>query len=467
MQVSDIVSNFAEFGMKQAVSFNRLARYERNVPRYTSYPTAVQFTESVGFDTYKKWLQTLQDNEAVSLYLHVPFCDELCKFCACNTQVIHKEALRIAYGELLCDELYRLKALLKSRRRVGFIHFGGGTPTTLPPITITKIMNTIRQYFNIEKNADISIELDPRHASSQYILLLNQLGFTRISIGVQDLDPKVQEACGRVQSLAMTSNCIEIARKQNITSINIDLIYGLPNQTCKSLSETIQSIIRLKPDRLAVFGYAHVPWKHKRQNLLNGEILPDTLERFKQRQLIDDLLRIANYQIIGLDHYALPHDSMSKAAKEGKLHRNFQGYTIDNAVALLGIGASSVSILPQGIVQNQLSAAAYQKAMRLEGLPIAKGVSRTIEDLLRWSVIEHLMCNLYVDLEILAKKFKRPKNIFDNDLLNLVSFEEDGLILRDYYKIKVTEQGRPFLRNIANIFDVYYQSSPHRHAQAI
>ncbi|MDI2112687.1 oxygen-independent coproporphyrinogen III oxidase [Commensalibacter nepenthis] len=453
--------------MKKGISFDRLARYEGNLPRYTSYPTAVQFTEAVGFNEYQQWLQALPEGEPVSLYLHVPFCDELCKFCACNTQVVHQESIRSAYGDLLCEELKRLAGFLQARRSVSFIHFGGGTPTTLPMNAMKKVMQTIYNLFDIQQNADISIELDPRHVSVEYFSMLHPLGFTRVSFGVQDLDPKVQKACGRIQSKELTAHCINVVRQNYIQSVNMDLIYGLPNQTVESLSATIRSVVELKPDRLAVFGYAHVPWKFKRQTLLEGDVLPDSIERFQQRQVIDEILQEAGYQVIGLDHYALPHDSMSKSAQQGTLHRNFQGYTVDDAPALLGVGASSVSIVPQGIVQNHPSVAAYQKAMSQEGLPIARGVGRDEEDLLRWTVIERLMCDLYIDLNQITRQYNKPDNFFDDALLKLKSFEEDGLVKIESYKITVTEEGRCFLRNIVVVFDTYYRVAPQRHAQAI
>ncbi|CAI3936542.1 Coproporphyrinogen-III oxidase HemN (oxygen-independent) or related Fe-S oxidoreductase (HemN) (PDB:1OLT) [Commensalibacter communis] len=453
--------------MKQVVSFDRLARYEGNLPRYTSYPTAVQFTDNVGFSHYKEWLQALPTGEPVSLYLHVPFCDELCKFCACNTQVVNQESIRSAYGDLLCEELKRLAGFLQTRRSVSFIHFGGGTPTTLPMNAMKRVMQTIYSLFDIQEDADISIELDPRHVSVEYFSMLHPLGFTRVSFGVQDLDPKVQKACGRIQSKELTAHCIDVVRQNHIQSVNVDLIYGLPNQTVESLRETIHSVVELKPDRLAVFGYAHVPWKFKRQTLLEGDVLPDSMERFQQRQVIDEILQEAGYQVIGLDHYALPHDSMSKAAQKGTLHRNFQGYTIDNAPALLGVGASSVSIVPQGIVQNHASVAMYQKAMSQEGLPIARGVERDEEDLLRWTVIERLMCDLYIDLNSVTRQYNKPNSFFDEALAKLKTFEEDGLVRVEDYKITVTEEGRCFLRNIVVVFDTYYRVAPQRHAQAI
>lgn len=455
--------------MKQAVSFDRrLARYEGNVPRYTSYPTAVQFQDSVGFEAYKTWLQAFPEEEPVSLYLHVPFCDELCKFCACNTQVVHQEKIRVAYGNLLCEELRRLAVLLKTRRQVSFIHFGGGTPTTLPIESIKHVMQTLRGMFSVQDDADISIEIDPRHISEAYLDVLQSLGFTRASIGVQDLDPKVQRACGRLQSFELISDCIHQIRQRNIKSVNFDLIYGLPNQTVESVQETIRAIITLKPDRLAVFGYAHVPWKFRRQTLLEGDVLPNSSERFEQRQLIDEMLKKAGYQAIGFDHYALPHDSMSLAARNGQLHRNFQGYTVDRAKALLGVGASAISILPQGIVQNHPASLTYQQAMQnTDSLPLARGVIRTNEDRFRWEIIERLMCDLSVDLQKVIRQYHQKASLLEEFLKKLQGLEADGFITVTNGVIQVTETGRPFLRNIAVVFDAYYCVAPNRHAQAI
>lgn len=453
--------------MKQAVSFDRLARYKGNVPRYTSYPTAVQFSDTVGFQDYEKWLQAFPKEEPVSLYVHVPYCDELCKFCACNTQVVHQENVRVSYGNLLCEELERLASLLQTRRLVSFIHFGGGTPTTLPMQSMEKVMLKIQQLFQVQQDAEISIELDPRHISEAYLSLLKKLGFTRTSVGVQDLHPAVQKACGRIQSFKMIADCIDAVRRRDIQSVNFDLIYGLPNQTTETIRETMNAIVTLKPDRLAVFGYAHVPWKFKRQTLLEGDVLPNALERFQQRQIIDEILLEAGYEAIGFDHYAFPHDSMAQAVHKGMLHRNFQGYTVDTAKALLGIGASAISIIPQAIVQNSSSSLEYQKAMQQEGLPIARGVERTMEDRFRWEIIERLMCDLKIDLQEIGNKYNQDKQVLDGFLNRLGFFQEDDLVHIEDYNIHITEKGRPLLRNIAVVFDAYYKETPHRHAQAI
>lgn len=453
--------------MNKAISFNRIARYEGNVPRYTSYPTAVQFSDAVNSKDYTKWLQALSVEEPVSLYLHVPFCDELCRYCACNTLVMRREEAREAYGDLLIEELKRLTATLKTRRTVNFIHWGGGTPTTLPAKTMSKIMSFVRESFFVSENAEISIELDPRHFPIDYPDMLEACGTTRVSVGVQDLDDRVQKACGRIQSWEQTQSCIQAVRQVGIQSVNIDLIYGLPNQTLQSTRNTIQSVIRLQPDRLAVFGYAHVPWKFKRQTLLEGEKLPTMEERFEQRRIIDEELIKAGYDPIGLDHYALPHDEMSKAARNGTLHRNFQGYTVDKARVLLGVGASAISILPTGIVQNVTAPVDYKKAIERGGFPIIRGIARNDDDRMRWDIIERLMCDLSVDLKKIARKHNQTEILFDNILKNLRSFESDGLVKLSDYTIQVTEAGRPLLRNIAVLFDIYYHVAPQRHAQAI
>lgn len=382
-----------------------ISRYGGNLPRYTSYPTAASFTEAVGSQQVAGWLKALPENEPVSLYFHVPFCDELCRFCGCNTSVMRHEDGRLAYGDLLREEMRRIVALVGEQRTVRHVQFGGGTPTTLPPHSLRQIMRSIRTFFQVDPQAELAMELDPRHVPQDYPALLGDLGFTRISLGVQDLEPQVQEACGRHQSFEQTQASIQAARDAGVSGVNIDLIYGLPYQTVESVGATALKIASLRPDRLAVFGYAHVPWKQKRQRLIPEASLPKSEERLAQRAEIDRVLQAQGYRPIGLDHYALPEDGLAQSAQAGTLHRNFQGYTTDPCPVLLGMGASAISMLPAGFTQNITSVAAYARAMaeNSDSLPVARGVAFTEDDKLRGAIIERIMCDMAVDLAVVGQ----------------------------------------------------------------
>ncbi|MFT8541124.1 oxygen-independent coproporphyrinogen III oxidase [Acetobacter sp.] len=431
-----------------------ISRYGGNLPRYTSYPTAASFSDAVGAQDVERWLRKLPADLPVSLYFHVPFCDELCRFCGCNTSVMRHEDGRVAYGDLLREEMRRVVALMGEHRVVHHLQFGGGTPTTLPPASLRQLMRAVRMFFRFSDNAELAMEMDPRHVPAGYPALLGDLGFNRISLGVQDLDEKVQEACGRHQSFAQTQSCIEQVRAAGVTGVNIDLIYGLPYQTVESVGETARQIALLRPDRLAVFGYAHIPWKQKRQKLIPESALPSSSERLAQRAQIDAVLQAAGYQAIGLDHYALPDDALAKAASAGTLHRNFQGYTTDSCPVLLGMGASAISMTPEGFAQNIPAVAPYARALADSAeLPVMRGVVCTAEDRCRGAIIERIMCDLAVDLRSNHIPDNPGMDGFVEELASLHLFERDGLITRSDSRIEVTEKGRPFLRNVAAVFD--------------
>ncbi|NHN88284.1 oxygen-independent coproporphyrinogen III oxidase [Acetobacter conturbans] len=452
-----------------AASPSLLERYDGNLPRYTSYPTAVRFSDAVGPAEASRWLEDIPAGEALSLYLHVPFCDELCGFCGCNTSVMRSETTREAYGKLLEDELHRVADLIPTsgtgRQPVAHLQFGGGTPTTLPEATFRALFDTLHLLFDIRADAEISIELDPRHFTPAMAHFLGDLGFTRGSLGVQDLDPAVQKACGRIQSFEQTESCVTALRAAGLASVNIDLIYGLPYQTTDSVRDTALRTASLRPDRLAVFGYAHVPWKAKRQQVMPSDALPDRDARLAQRDMIDRTLCAAGYQPVGLDHYALPHDPMAQAARDGILRRNFQGYTVDQGHSLVGIGASAISSLPGGFTQNIVSAAAYGKALaESQALPVARGVACSDDDRTRGALIERLMCDLAVDLGAFG-----PDD-YAAERERLTQFALDGLVTLSGDRVTLTQAGRPFIRNVAAVFDRYLPTQgagPAQHSRAI
>nr|WP_298794990.1 oxygen-independent coproporphyrinogen III oxidase [uncultured Acetobacter sp.] len=441
--------------MSAAPLSDLVLRYGGNLPRYTSYPTAASFTDAVGPAQAEEWLRALPADEPVSLYFHVPFCDELCRFCGCNTSVMRHEDGRMAYGDLLREELRRIVALVGTQRRVKHLQFGGGTPTTLPIASLRRVLRSVRKFFQIEPDAELAMELDPRHVPAGYPQLLGELGFTRISLGVQDLEEKVQEACGRHQSFAQTADCITAVRAAGVSGVNVDLIYGLPYQTEESVAATARKIASLRPSRLAVFGYAHVPWKQKRQRLIPEDSLPPPIERLRQRARIEEVLCEEGYLPVGLDHYALPEDTLVQAVQAGTLRRNFQGYTTDSSTVLLGMGASAISMLPDGYTQNITAVASYARTMAdQDGLPVARGVARTAEDKLRGGLIENMMCAMQVDL----KAGPAAEHDFSAEYKALKPFVEDGFVQFDGSCVRVTEAGRPFLRNVAAVFDTHRQS---------
>ncbi|MCE2565348.1 oxygen-independent coproporphyrinogen III oxidase [Komagataeibacter sp. FNDCF1] len=447
-----------------------LSRYGGNLPRYTSYPTAAQFSDAVGPADSRAWLSTLPATQPLSLYLHVPFCDTLCRFCGCNTAVLRNADARAAYGALLLEELRRVVAILGPGHSISHLQWGGGTPTTLPVGTMRRVMQAIRQNFTITADAEISIEVDPRHLPPAYPALLHELGFNRASMGVQDLDPDVQEACGRIQGWDQTRDCLDALRAAGVASVNIDLIYGLPRQDVAGVARTARAVASLRPDRLAVFGYAHVPWKQKRQALMPTGQLPGPAERVAQRAAIDGVLRAEGFVPVGLDHYADPDDSMARAMTTGTLHRNFQGYTVDAATALIGIGASAISALPGGMTQNAVSSAAYARLMAqdTDSLPVVRGVALDGDDRLRAAIIEQVMCTLRVDVAQVLARHGLPASSLDPELGRLQGMARDGLVQVTGHQIRITEKGRPFVRHVAAIFDRYLGAdSATRHASAL
>ena len=446
-----------------------IARYDGRVPRYTSYPTAPNFQQAFSPARYGAWLEALPEDVALSLYLHVPFCDRLCLYCGCNTTVVRLDAPRRSYAKLLIAELEMVAARIGRRQRVSHVHWGGGTPTTLPADCLVEIMTAARRLFDLHDDAEVAIEIDPTSLDDSRLQALRDMGVNRASLGVQDLDERVQDAIGRRQSYEITKQCADSLRGLGINSLNLDLIYGLPLQTEESVALTAEKALGLAPDRIAVFGYAHVPWMKKHQSLIKDETLPGALERFHQRAAIDRVLTDAGFTAIGLDHYAHPDDAMAKAAGEEALHRSFQGYTTDGAPVLLGIGASSIGTLPQGYVQNQPGVPAYAKAINAGAFATLRGIETTAEDELRRAVIEQIMCHLSVDLDRVAASFGQGAEALHHNAEALARFEADGLVVRDGSRIRVTEAGRPFVRNVAAVFDAYLDtaSTQPKHAQAV
>jgi oxygen-independent coproporphyrinogen-3 oxidase len=437
------------------------------VPRYTSYPPAPHFRAGFPAATYREWLSALDPARPLSLYIHVPFCRQLCWYCGCNMKLASRYEPVASYVESLIKELALVAGALPRRFPVSHLHFGGGTPTALEPDDLARVMAAIERRFDVAADAELAIESDPRTLTRAMIERLGELGFTRASFGIQEFDPKVQAAINRIQPFDMVARAAEGLRGAGIRGINFDLIYGLPHQTAESLTRTIASCLELKPDRIALFGYAHVPWMAKKQRLIDEDTLPGPKERAAQAEAASAAISQGGYQAIGLDHFALPEDSLAKAANNGTLRRNFQGYTNDQAEALIGLGATSIGRTKQGYVQNIAETGAWARAVEEGLLPVAKGHALSLDDRLRAHVIERLMCDGAVDTAAAAALFAAPSDWCDDALPELGEMAEDGLLVLDNTKVRMTERGRPLLRVAASAFDLYRRRNATRHSVAI
>jgi oxygen-independent coproporphyrinogen III oxidase len=432
-----------------------LARYARPVPRYTSYPTAPHFAGLPDGAVYRRWLEALAPSTELSLYLHVPFCSALCLFCGCHTSVVNQPRPLAAYAASLRAEIALIAAALGRRLVIRHLHWGGGTPTLLGAADLALTMRALARHFDFAADAEIAVEIDPRTLSREMAGTLQEIGATRASLGVQDFDPVVMESVHRLQPFEVVAEAVLSLRRAGIAGINFDLMYGLPYQSEESVARTAGRALELAPDRIAVFGYAHVPWVKRHQRLLPEAALPDLNARYRQREAAARVLTEAGYIPVGFDHFARPGDALAAAAASGRLRRNFQGYTTDGAPVLIGFGASAISALPHAYVQNAPRIPEWSAAVRAGRLPAQRGIVLSAEDLLRRAVIEAIMCRLEVDLAATAERYGAS---FERLLSPaLAEFAEDGLIAWDGRRLRVAERGRPFLRAIAALFDAYYR----------
>jgi oxygen-independent coproporphyrinogen-3 oxidase len=446
----------------------QLSRYlDRRLPRYTSYPTAVQFGADVDGLTYERWLRSLPAEDQLSLYLHVPFCAELCLYCGCHTTVARRYGAVEAYVQILEREIALVGRHLGVRRKAVHVHWGGGTPTMLAAADFERLMRALRRIAAIGTDCEVAIEIDPRTLRRELVSTLASAGVRRASLGVQDFDRRVQRAVGRIQSYEQTARAVEWLHRAGIDGINLDLMYGLPFQTTDSVSATARRALALEPDRIAVFGYAHVPWMKKHQRLLPEDALPGATERFAQARAVAEVLGGAGYRPIGLDHFAKPHDLLVTRQREKRLHRNFQGYTTDEASTLIGFGTSAVGMLPQGYVQNAASTVAYREAIRSGVLATARGRELTPEDRLRRAIIERLMCDLRVDLAGIAAEHGRSLDDFAAELSSLAPLAEHGLVAIAGGAVAVAEHARPLVRNVCAAFDAYLAADAMHFSRAL
>lgn len=444
-----------------------LAKYSGAVPRYTSYPTAPHFHEDIDCGKYAQWLQAITGKERISLYIHVPYCDRLCWFCACHTKHTLKYEPIAIYLESLKKEIAAVGALVSRDAAVTAVHFGGGSPTMVRPDDLIDLMAALRSAFRFADDVEISVEMDPNDLDEPRYDALAAIGMTRASLGVQDFHPKVQKAINRIQTFEQTKSVVEAVRARGVHSVNCDILYGLPHQTDTTVAETVNDILSLAPDRIALFGYAHVPWMKKHQTMIKEEVLPGLEERFAQMSLAASMLVAAGYEPVGIDHFALPSDRMAIAAREGRLRRNFQGYTDDAAEALIGLGASSIGQLPQGYVQNMPATGEYQRMADAGGLTAVRGIAVSDDDRLRRRVIEEIMCRFTVSFPELRSEFGNAVDDIVAEARAFAQSNQDRICLIEDDHFVITEAGRPFARTIAAVFDSYLSNGKGRHSIAV
>lgn len=449
--------------MNNQVIFNKdlISRYDCSGPRYTSYPTAVQFNTNYGAEDYREWVDDSNNDPiptALSLYLHIPFCDTICYYCGCSKIVTKDKNKAPAYVELLKKEIAMQGALFDKDRPVTQIHWGGGTPTFLDNEAISDIFDTIKQNFNVPEgdSGEFGIEVDPRTVDEDRIAQLRKIGFNRISFGVQDFDPDVQQAVNRIHSKEQIIEVINAARKNDFHSINIDLMYGLPKQTLDSFEKTIQTAIDASPDRLAVYNYAHMPNMFKPQRRINEDELPSAEEKLKILQLTIEKLQQAGYAYIGMDHFAKQSDDLTKAQQQGTLHRNFQGYSTHADCDIVAMGITAISSIGDNYSQNVRTIEEYSRCIEQAKIPVFRGIELEADDILRREIINQLMCNNRLDIKQLEQRWGIEfQKYFASALPALQTMQEDGLIEIDENHIEVTASGRLLSRIISMEFDRY------------
>ncbi len=396
--------------------------FDAKVPRYTSYPPANRFEPDTGAQVQGRWLADLPDDVPVSVYVHIPFCRRLCWFCACRTQGTQTMKPVEAYIDDLVEEIRLVAAHRSPLPAMARLHLGGGTPTLLDVGQMSRLLDAVDASFARAENFEFSVEIDPTEAALEVLALLAQRGMGRASIGVQDFDPQVQEAIGRRQSFAQTRKVVDHLRRNGVTSLNIDLLYGLPFQTLETLHTTLDQVQTLSPDRLALYGYAHVPHMSRRQVMIPDDILPGTVERYQASSAARNRLKAAGYIPIGIDHFALGSDSLAIAARSGRLKRNFQGYTDDPCATLIGFGASAISKFPQGFVQNAVATAAYQVRIREGRLAGQKGYVMTAQEQLISDLVDQVMCQGGIDVQELLDRHR----CFATKVLRIVAELQDS-----------------------------------------
>lgn len=448
---------------------NWLPYAQKNAPRYTSYPTAVQFSDAVGERQAREWAHRVDPDAPISVYVHVPFCEQLCWYCGCHTTIPNGYDRIGRYFKSLLNEVALWRDALGHHGGASHLHFGGGTPNALNAEDMLALLEALHDGFHIREDAEIAAELDPRTLDLEMIRALAAGGLTRASLGVQDFNEKVQVAVNRVQPYALVKDAVARLRNWGVEGLNFDLLFGLPHQTVDTVRETAKLAASLSPDRISAFGYAHVPWFAKHQKAIDETALPDTVERFEQFNAIVETLESEGYDAIGLDHFARKDDALAIAAREGCLQRNFQGYTDDPCDTLVALGPSGISEFAEGYVQNAKNIREWHDAVAGGRLTGCRGVGVAHEDRLRREVISRLMCDMRVDFGEIALGHGETIDHLDDCLPALEALAADGLCVVQAREVVVPAEARMFLRTVAQSFDAYYAAAeaPLRHARAV
>lgn len=453
---------------RQTMRSDLARRYGQDrLPRYTSYPTAPHFSAAIGEAEHRSWLKSISPRQPASIYVHVPFCRSMCWYCGCHTSVTKKDDPIAIYASGLRTEAHLVADGIGHRQPISHIHFGGGTPTIMTPETFADLVGALRYSYFVLPDAEVAVEIDPRTLTEPMTEAFGFSGVNRASLGVQSFDPAVQRAINRMQSFEQTARCVEGLRRNGIGRLNFDLLYGLPLQTVDSCLDTVAKCIELRPNRFSVFGYAHIPSFKKHQRKIDEGALPDAIERHLQSEAIAEALVDAGYVRIGFDHFALPTDELAVAKQEGRLRRNFQGYTDDAADTLVGLGASAIGRTPQGFVQNVVATRDYLARIADDRLATAKGYAFTDDDRFRADIIERVMCDMAVDLSEIATSHGRDPNAAVVDQSRLKSLIADGAVTMEHDRISVRKGAEFLVRSVASAFDAHLAHSTATHSRAI
>ncbi|WP_043766019.1 oxygen-independent coproporphyrinogen III oxidase [Algiphilus aromaticivorans] len=445
-----------------------VARYDTHGPRYTSYPTAAQFHAGFGTAHYLEAVEASNDEPIprdLSLYVHLPFCNSACWYCACHRSITHRDDRARSYLSALYEEIVRKAAHFDRDRLVRQLHFGGGTPTFYSLQELADILRILARAFSFapSRDCELGIEIDPRSVSPEEARDLARLGFDRFSLGVQDFDPRVQRAINRRQSIGQVRGIVDAVRKAGAGSVSFDLIYGLPHQTPQRFARTLKLVAALQPDRVSVYAYAHMPERFPLQSLMPADALPDSATRLRMLQLCHEYLGAEGYRAIGLDHFVRPSDPLMRAFENGTLQRNFQGYSTHGGCDLIGLGASAISSIGDVYAQNETDIRRWQATLQTGELPIARGLRLNADDRLRRDVIQDLMCRGHVDTAAVAAEHGLDFwRYFADALAPLEAMSEDGLLVMDAGSLRITEKGRLLMRNVAMVFDAYAATSPQK-----
>ncbi len=443
------------------VDLDLLIKYDKPGPRYTSYPTAPYFHEGISSKEFKQHIKKDQEShpaQDLSLYVHIPFCDTLCHYCGCNTMITKNKEKVVQYLSYLNKEIELLKSNLEPTRKIRQLQWGGGTPTHLNPDQIRQLGEAIHKRFDFHPDIEAGVEMDPRELTREHMEALKDIGFNRCSFGVQDLDPKVQSAINRIQPVELATRTLDWAKELGFKSTNIDLIYGLPFQSVKTMEKTLDQIIEIAPERLAVFNYAHLPDMIKHQRLIKNEWLPSPAEKLEILKTCIEKLTGAGYIYIGMDHFARPDDELTTALNNGTLYRNFQGYSTHAGLNLFALGITGISMLSEVYVQNYKTLDTYYREIENNELPVFRGIELSPDDVIRRDIITQIMCTFNLDKEAFEKSHHIVFDEYFSDALPyLNSFEQDGLLTMENNTICITQSGRLLIRNIAMTFDAYLQ----------